>query len=220
MPPQPPAGGPPQPPAYQPGGPQPPSQPPGQPGVYPSQTPQPAYAGGYAATPAYVAPVQRYRTGWVLFAQFIMILKGIFWLLAGAVFIAGGVYLIINGTSKLASLPGYSQYASTISSYLNAIVGVLIGIGVFLLIIGLLGIILGVIVGRPSNGARWTIVVFTVLAGIWWLYVTLIGLGNHNNGSTYGWLFGLVFLVTDLIVLYALLLNGRARHGFAGRPPT
>jgi hypothetical protein len=206
LPPQPPATEPPQPPAA------PPSLPPlpQPPSVYLSQTPQRAYAGAYAVAPA--APsAPRHRTGMIVLAQLLMILKGIFWLLGGGAAVAAGVYLLIHG-GDLRALPGYeSYYGVTAQSIVSVATGIILAIGVALLVIGVVDIVLGVTVGRPSNVSRWFNIVVNTITGI----IALFGLiGQLSNGRMAGVLFFAVWLGVNIVIFYALAINAQSRHAF------
>src|SRR5215469_14349979 len=75
--------------------PPPPPVPPLEP-VFTGQMPQPAYAGVYG-DPMPSPVVARHRTGMIVVAQILMILKGVFWILGGIVAVAAALYLLAHG---------------------------------------------------------------------------------------------------------------------------
>ena len=78
------------------------------------------------------------------------------------------------------------------------------------LIIGIVDLILGIIVGRPSNVARWIIIVLDVLS----IIVALADFGRVNTST--GDIVLIVYLALQVIVLYALLIDPPTRRNFAG----
>jgi len=219
LPPQPPGGStPPQyPPAVPlPGGPPPGARPlPPAPGAYPAAAPGAAPAYG-AAAPAAVVRVRR-RTGWMVFAQVLAILKSILWLLVGLLIVAGGVYLITIG-GDISRLPGYTHYYGSsingFSAVANAAAAVVIAFGAVCVIIGIVELVLGITVGRPSQVSRWMIIVLDVLSIIGSV-ANILNTGSRGNG----WLlFWIVWLAVDVLILYALTVDGNTRRAFAGLP--
>jgi hypothetical protein len=185
---------------------------PSPPGVFASQTPQPAYAGAYGAPAQPAATLPRRRTGMILLAQVLMVLKGIFWLLAGIGAVAGGVWLLIHG-GNLRDLPGFdaysAQYGSAILSLAATIVFV---VGAVAIVIGVVDLILGVTVGRPSNVSRWFTIVVTVLATV----IAVSGLVNELNRaqSMAGILFFAIWIGVNAVVFYALAIDASSRRAF------
>ena len=172
--------------------------------------PQPAYA--YGPAPQYaVAPLRR-RTGWMVFAQVIVIIEASLGILVSLAIIALGILVVINVASvndALNSIPGYNQLPS---NFYNAAGGVFIGIGVVVLIISILWMVLGITLGRPSNVSRWIIIVLVILAIIGDLG-SLAGGRNTARGS----IGVIVYLAVQALVLYALLIDPNTRRAFAGR---
>ena len=206
---------PPQPPeaaqAPPPAAPPPPPPLPPQDAVFASQTPQPAYAGVYGA-PMPVPVVARHRTGMIVFAQTLMILKGIFWMLGGVVAITAAVYLLAHG-GDLKSLPGYSSFAGAIAQDWVAVAeGIFLGFGVALLLIGVVDVVLGVIVGRPSNVARWFNIVLNIITSA----IAASGLVNalSHNPTLGSVVFFAVWLGVNAIIFYALAIHEPSRHAF------
>ena len=219
LPPQPPGGQPPQPPVVAPPSVSPPS---GPPAVGPPQNPYPAAAYNpqpfaaqpYSAQPVASAPVKVHkRTFFLTIAQFIIIVLGLLRLLAGVAFIAFGVYILVAGSSHLATLPGYDQYVKQFGdAVVNLAASLFFIVGVPFFVIGLVDVILGIIVGRPSNVARWIIIVLDVLSI---LYV--IDILAHNNIGGLTTLIVLVYLALKVIVFYAMALDPATRRNFAGK---
>ena len=105
------------------------------------------------------------RTFWLTIAQIIIILKAILILLLAAGSIAIGVYILAAGHAALHNIPGYDNYANQFgNSFVNAAGALFFAIAVVPLIIGIVDLILGIIVGRPSQVARWIIIVLDVLS--------------------------------------------------------
>jgi hypothetical protein len=212
LPPQPPGSQPPQPPGVSPpGGPQPagPPQAPYSPGgAYAGQMPQ-QYVSQPMPQPV-VVKVHK-RTFWLTIAQIIIILKAILIILLAAASVAIGVYILAAGHAALHNIPGYSNYQTQFgNSFVNAAGALFFAIAVVPLIVGIVDLILGIVVGRPSNVARWIIIVLDVIS-------IIIALADFANAKTsIGALILVVYLALQVIVLYALLIDPATRRDFAG----
>ena len=211
LPPQPPGNPPPEPPVLVPAGGPPPVGPPQ--GPY---SPGNAYSGQMPYTPqAMPQPVVvkvHKRTFWLTIAQIIIIVKAILVLLLAAGSIAIGVYILAAGHDALRNIPGYDNYANQFgNAFLNAAGALFFAFAVVPLIIGIVDIILGIIVGRPSQVARWIIVVLDVIS----ILIAIADFGRVNSST--GDLILVVYLVLQLIVLYAMLLDPATRRNFAGK---
>ena len=213
LPPQPPGSLPPQPPGVAPPGGPPPAGPPQGPyspgGAYAGQMPSQPYVSQPMPQPV-VVKVHK-RTFWLTIAQIIIILKAILIILIAAGSAAIGVYILVAGHAALHNIPGYDNYATQFgNSFVNAAGAIFIAIAVVPLLIGIVDLILGIIVGRPSNVARWIIVVLDVVS-------IVIALADFANAKTStGDVILIVYLVLQVIVLYALLLDPATRRNFAG----
>jgi hypothetical protein len=213
LPPQPPGSLPPEPPGFSPGGGPPPVAPPQ--GPY---SPGNAYAGQMPAQPYMSQPMPQpvvvkvhKRTFWLTIAQIIIILKAIFILLLAAGSIAIGVYILAAGHAALHNIPGYDNYATQFgNSFVNAAGAIFFVVAVVPLIIGIVDLILGIIVGRPSQVARWIIIVLDILS----IIVALADFGRVNTST--GDIILVVYLALQVIVLYALLIDPPTRRNFAG----
>jgi hypothetical protein len=209
LPPQPPGSPPPQPP-----GASPPSSPP----LSPPQAPYPggAYAGqmpSYSgAQPMGIVPVKVHRrTFFLTLAQVIIIVKAILTILIALGIGAIGVYILVAGHAAIANIPGYNQYQTQFgNAFINSAGYFFLVIAFIPLVIGIVDIVLGVVVGRPSNVARWIIIVLDILSII--IALTDFSRVNTNSGD----LFLIIYLVLQVIVLYALLLDPPTRRNFAG----
>jgi hypothetical protein len=213
LPPQPPGNLPPQPPGVAPPG--------GPPAVGPPQGPNSpggAYAGQMPAQPYVSQPMPQpvvvkvhKRTFWLTIAQIIIILKAILIILLAAASVAIGVYILAAGHAALHNIPGYDNYANQFgNSFVNAAGALFFAFAIVPLIIGIVDLILGIIVGRPSNVARWIIVVLDILS----LIVALTDFGRINSGT--GDVVLIVYIALQVIVLYAMLLDPATRRNFAG----
>jgi hypothetical protein len=153
------------------------------------------------------------RTFFLTIAQFIIIVLGLLRLLAGIAFIGFGVYILVAGSSHLATLPGYDQYVKQFGdAVINLAASLFFIIGVPFFVVGLVDLILGILVGRPSNVARWMIIVLDVLSI---LYV--IDILAHNDIGGLSTLIVLVYLALKVIVFYAMALDPPTRRNFAGK---
>src|SRR5580700_7285433 len=210
LPPQPPGSLPPEPPGVAPPGGPPVYAPP--PGPY---SPGNAYSGQMPYTPqAMPQPVVvkvHKRTFWLTIAQIIIIVKAILVLLLAAGSIAIGVYILAAGHDALRNIPGYDNYANQFgNAFVNAAGAIFFAFAIVPLIIGIVDLILGIIVGRPSNVARWIIVVLDILS----LIVALTDFGRVDSGT--GDVVLIVYIALQVIVLYAMLLDPATRRNFAG----
>ena len=212
LPPQPPGNLPPQPPGVgAPAGPPaagPPQGPYSPGGAYAGQMPAQPYVS--QAMPQPVVVKVHKRTFWLTIAQIIMIVFAIARILIGVGFAALGVLFLVGGRARIASLPGYDQALGQIGNgVLNVLAAFLFAVAVYFVITGVIDLFLGIIVGRPSNVARWLIVVLDILS----LLYVIDGL-THGAGF---WTVGLlVFLAGKVVVLYAMLLDPATRRNFAG----
>jgi hypothetical protein len=152
------------------------------------------------------------RTFWLTIAQIIIIVKAILIILIAAGSVAIGVYILTAGHAALHNIPGYDNYANQFgNSFVNAAGAVFFAIAVVPLIIGIVDLILGIIVGRPSQVARWIIIVLDVIS----IIIALADFARVNSSS--GDIVLIVYLVLQVIVLYALLLDPATRRNFAGK---
>lgn len=213
LPPQPPGSLPPQPPGVAPPGGPPPVGPPQ--GPY---SPGTAYTGQMPAQPYMSQPMPQpvvvkvhKRTFWLTIAQIIIILKAILIILLAAASVAIGVYILAAGHAALHNIPGYSNYQTQFgNSFVNAAGALFFAIAIVPLIVGIVDLILGIVVGRPSNVARWIIIVLDVIS-------IIIALADFANARTsIGALILVVYLALQVIVLYALLIDPATRRDFAG----
>jgi hypothetical protein len=151
------------------------------------------------------------RTFWLTIAQIIIILKAILILLLAAGSIAIGVYVLAAGHAALHNIPGYDNATTQFgNAFVNAAGALFFAFAVVPLIIGIVDLVLGIVVGRPSQVARWIIVVLDVLS----IIVALADLGRVNSST--GDLILVVYLALQVIVLYALLIDPPTRRNFAG----
>ena len=121
------------------------------------------------------------------------------------------MYILAAGHAALHNIPGYDNYANQFgNSFVNAAGALFFAIAVVPLIIGIVDLILGIVVGRPSNVARWIIIVLDVIS----IIVALTDFGRVNTST--GDLVLIVYLALQVIVLYALLIDPPTRRNFAG----
>ena len=213
LPPQPPGSLPPQPPGMTPPGGPPPIGPPQGPsspgGAYAGQMPSQPYVSQPMPQPV-VVKVHK-RTFWLTIAQIIIIVKAILIILLAGAAVAIGIYILSAGHAALHNIPGYDNYATQFgNSFINAAGAVFIAIAIVPLVIGILDLVLGIIVGRPSQVARWIIIVLDVLS----IIIALADFGRVNTST--GDLILVVYIALQVIVLYALLVDPPTRRNFAG----
>jgi hypothetical protein len=151
------------------------------------------------------------RTFFLTVAQLIIIVRAVLILMTGIAAVGLGVYALVAGREKLSTLPGYDRYFTQFGeAVLNAAIAFFIVAGAILIVIGVIDLLLGIFVGRPSNVARWIIIVLDVLtaAGL------LSRLSAHLTDT--GALILVVLLGLKAIVFYALVLDPATRRNFAG----
>jgi hypothetical protein len=152
------------------------------------------------------------RTFWLTIAQLIIILKAILIILLAAASVAIGVYILTAGHAALHNIPGYDNYATQFgNSFVNAAGALFFAFAIVPLIIGIVDLVLGIVVGRPSNIARWIIIVLDVLS----IIIALADLGRVNTNT--GTIVVVVYIALQVIVLYALLIDPSTRRNFAGK---
>jgi hypothetical protein len=152
------------------------------------------------------------RTFWLTIAQIIIIVKAILVILLAAASVAIGVYILSAGHAALHNIPGYDSIAAQAgNNFINAAGAVFFAIAIVPLFIGIVDLVLGIIVGRPSNVARWIIVVLDVLS----ILIALSDFARVNSGT--GDVVLIVYIVLQVLVLYAMLLDPATRRNFAGR---
>ena len=135
-------------------------------------------------------------------AQILTIIESILYVLFGVLIILAGTVLTSYLTSNYSSFT-VNGVTYNLTAYTLAFV---IG-GAIAAIIGLLLLWASIRLGKPSNGARWVVI-------IWQILVLLGGISSLVNR---GGLYGLVGLVISVIVLYALLIDPPTRHAFTRR---
>jgi hypothetical protein len=189
-----------------------PQQPyPGQyPQPFPGQYPQP-FPGQYPAAYA-PAPLHRHTAGMTI-AQVLVILEAILLLIAAIGSVAGGVLLLHNG-GHISQLPGLSVGVPDP----NAAVGFLVVVGVILLLIAIFWLWAGIALGRPSNAARWIVLIFAFLGVIGFAINLLSSLTAHTFHRNAGALIvGIIGLAVNAIIISALLIDPNTRRAYAGR---
>lgn len=212
LPPQPPGGMPPEPPGVAPPG-GPPAGPPQGPyspgGAYAGQMPAQPYVSQPMPQPV-VVKVHK-RTFWLTIAQIIIIVFAIARILLGILAAGIGVLFLTAGRARIELLPGYDQAAGQLGNgVINVLAAFLFAVAAYWLISGIIDLILGIVVGRPSNVARWFIIVLDVISLLYVIDLLTRGIGGAFT------LVPLVFLVGKVIVLYALLIDPATRRNFAG----
>jgi len=151
------------------------------------------------------------RTFWLTIAQIIIIVKAILIILLSAASVAIGVYILTAGHAALHNIPGYDNYANQFgNAFVNAAGALFFAFAVVPLIIGIVDLILGITVGRPSNVARWIIVVLDILS----IIIALTDFARVNSST--GDLILVVYIALQVLVLYAMLLDPATRRNFAG----
>ena len=120
---------------------------------------------------------------------------------------------VTGGRARIESLPGYDQaFANLGNDVFNVLSAVLFAFAAYWLVTGIVDLVLGIIVGRPSNVARWIIIVLDVLS----LIYVLDGLANGPGGNVYT-LVLVILLACKVIVFYSLAIDPATRRNFAGK---
>ena len=151
------------------------------------------------------------RTFFLTLAQIIIIVRAVLILLTGIAAVGLGVYALVAGRAKLTTVPGYDRYFTQLGdAVVNAAIAFFIIAGAILVVIGVIDLLLGIFVGRPSNVARWLIIVLDVLTAVG----LLSRLSAHltDNGA----LILVVLLGLKAIIFYALVIDPATRRNFAG----
>jgi hypothetical protein len=183
--------------------------PPGGPPAY-APPPQGPYSPGNAysgqmpyapqAMPQPVVVKVHKRTFWLTIAQIIIIVKAILVILLAAASVAIGVYILAAGHDALHNIPGYDNYATQFgNSFVNAAGAVFFAIAIIPLFIGIVDLVLGIVV------------VLDILS----ILVALSDFARANSGT--GDLIIVIYLVLQVLVLYAMLLDPATRRNFAGK---
>jgi hypothetical protein len=156
-------------------------------------------------------PRTHQRTFFLTVAQIIITARAALILLTGIASLSAGAYVLVAGREKLSTLPGYEQYFTQFGdAVVDAAVAFFIVAGAVLLVIGVIDLLLGIFVGRPSNSARWIIIVLDVLTALG----LLSRLSAHLTNT--GALILVVLLALKVVVFYALAVDPATRRTFAG----
>ena len=141
------------------------------------------------------------RTFFLTIAQIIIIVSAILIILRASASVGIGVYILVAGSSHLRDIPGYDQYVKQFGDAVrqSGRIAVLHHRRVPILVIGIVDLILGIIVGRPSNIARWIIIVLDVLS-----IICASSTSRARETSAARDLILLVYLALQVIVLYAM----------------
>ena len=159
--------------------------------------PYPGY--GYAPPYGYpAAPMLRRRTAFITLAQVLVIIQS-------ALVILAGIGLAVGGQALSDYL--YTQYGITTAGGATTYVV----FGLVLLLLGAIYLIAGIRLGKPSQWARWTIVVIeslVLLSGV----LTL----TRNGAISFG---PILSISVAALIIYGLTVDSNTRRAFAGRPP-
>lgn len=169
----------------------------------------------YAAPPAAPAPIRRERTTLIVVAQTLMVVKGIFWLIAGLGLAAFGIYLIADGNSFTVAhgSRNHPGLGAIEHGMIGLVIAVLIMAAGVLIAGGLADIILGVVMGRPSNVARWLTIVLNTITGVIALFGIVSDIGNHRGTGGAAMVLA-VWLAVNFVIFYALVIDERSRQAF------
>ena len=181
----------------------------------PPAAPPPLYSDTYGASMQYAAPPAPPRSGWILVAQILMVVKGILWLIFGLGIGTLGIYLLAHGADVRQEIgpPGYHGLYGLSKGLAGVAVAFTITAGAFCLAVGVADILLGVTLGRPSNAARWFTVVLTSIAGVI-AVLGIVGQAGNRGGGAGGVVFLAVWLAVNIVIFYALVIDERSRRVF------
>ena len=168
----------------------------------------------YAAPVPYAMPGARQRTGVIVLAQVLMVVKGVFWVIVGLAAGASGIYFIAHG-ADVRSLSGRHDpgFDAVANGFLGLAAGFVIGIALASLTVGVVDIVLGVYVGRPSSTARLLTFAINCVAGAIAL-LGLIGALDHRTNNVAGAVFFGAWLVVNIVIFYAIVIDQRSRPAF------
>ncbi|MGA8015890.1 MAG: hypothetical protein WCB85_08245 [Candidatus Dormiibacterota bacterium] len=160
--------------------------------------------------------------GSVTLGRVLLIIESVLWLLLGLLAGLGGA-LWFAGVRAL-NLQQYGTAGNGVRLAADAIGGVLIGFGVVVAVLAILGIWSGAAMGRLTGGPRVTGIVLACLGIVIGLFGAIGGsqtFTDTTSGSTIRGnpIFGLVLIVLNLIIVWALGFAGSARAAFRRLPP-
>ena len=151
----------------------------------------------------------------IVVAQILMVVKGVFWLIAGSGVCILGVYLFVHGADvhRASGSPANLGLDSLAKGLVGVAAAFAVMAGLVLIAGGVADIVLGVTVGRPSSVARWFTIVLNTVTGVIAL-VGIVGAANNHRGATGGLVFLAVWLAVNIVIFYALVIDGRSRQAF------
>ena len=130
------------------------------------------------------------RTFWLTIAQIIIIVNAIACILLGILAAGIGVLFLTAGRARCAITPGYDQLRrSTRERVHQRGARVFFAVAVVSADLGIIDLILGIVVGRPSNVARWIIIVLDVISMLIRLRLRHVvsAAPSHRTAGVPGW---------------------------------
>jgi hypothetical protein len=147
----------------------------------------------------------------------VLIAEAVLWLLLGVLVVIGGIVVIGVGNSS-----NFTFNGGTVSSGSVAGVGILIAvIGVIVIGLSITGIWSGAAMGRLTGGPRVTALVLASLGLLTGILSAVAGsqtFVDANNGTTIQStpIPGIVLIVVNALIIWAIGLSGSARAAFSG----
>jgi hypothetical protein len=166
---------------------------------------------------------RRQVPGSVTLGRVLLIVESVLWLL-GAVAVAGvGVWFLSAGGALVNRLQQIGYSGANVSATAGVIGGTVLAFAVVILVISTIGIWSGAAMGRLTTGPRVTGIVLACLG----LLIGIVGaLASsrtttvHTVGTFRGTpIPGIIIVVVNLLILWALGFSGKTRAAFRSLPP-
>ncbi|HYA01312.1 MAG TPA: DUF3824 domain-containing protein [Candidatus Binatia bacterium] len=151
--------------------------------------------------------------GSVTLGRVLLILESALWLLLGVLACIGGAVVLAGASNiNLNQIPGLANANLTLS----ALGGIMLGAGIVLLLLSILGIWSGAAMGRLTGGPRVTGIVLASLGVLVGISDTAGALAQNRPTSTL--ITGIVILVVNVLIIWAIGFSGSARRAFHAVP--
>jgi hypothetical protein len=161
--------------------------------------------------------------GSVTLGRVLLIVEAALWLLGGLGIAAVGVLFLTAGAAinnRLAQI-GYTG-SNVVSTAAGAIGGTVLAFAVVIFVLAIVGIWAGVAMGRLSTGPRVTALVLSTVGLILGILSALGGAHSvSSNGTSVSGspVPGIVLIVVNALIIWALGFSGSARAAFRALPP-
>ncbi|MGO8687839.1 MAG: hypothetical protein ACLQT7_11805 [Candidatus Dormibacteria bacterium] len=161
--------------------------------------------------------------GSVTLGRVLLIVEAALWLLGGLAIAAVGVLFLTAGAAinnRLAQI-GYTG-SNVVSTAAGAVGGTVIAFAVVIFVLAVVGIWAGAAMGRLSTGPRVTALVLSTLGLILGILSAVSGARTvtANGATVHGSAIpGIVLIVVNALIIWALGFSGSARAAFRSLPP-